>query len=146
MKNSTEFNIKKRTMLEALATSMGVVQTAAAKAGLDRSTHYVWMNSDPAYAEAVKELRNIALDFAESKLLEKINGIVAETKDGKNIYSLPPDTTAIIFFLKTIGKDRGYVERSELNLSAPKSNITIEVVGEEPNEEFTPPKPKPKNG
>ena len=138
MEQATEFDIKKRAMLEALAQSMGVVQTAAKMAGLDRTTHYVWMKKDEAYAVAVAELRNIALDFAESKLLEKINGVVVETKDGKNIYSAPPDTTAIIFFLKTIGKDRGYVERIEQNLTLPKSTINIEIIGEEPEIDFKP--------
>ena len=43
------------------------------------------------------------LDFAESKLVEHIN-------DG--------DITSLIFFLKTKGKKRGYVERSEYDVNS----------------------------
>jgi hypothetical protein len=47
------------------------------------------------------------LDLAESKLIENIN---------KN------DDTAIIFYLKTKGKNRGYIERQEIDIES--KNIT----------------------
>lgn len=48
--------------------------------------------------QAIQEGKNRILDLAENKLATKIN-------EG--------DTTSLIFFLKTQGKSRGYVERSE---------------------------------
>lgn len=99
---STEFNIQKRAMLEALEKSLGVVTTAAKSVGIDRSTHYKWMESDPDYKAAVDSIADIALDFAESQLHQQI-------KD--------KDTTATIFFLKTKGKKRGYIERQEMEVS-----------------------------
>lgn len=86
-------------MLEALEKSLGIVTTAAKSVGIDRSTHYKWMDSDPEYRAAVEGIAEMAIDFAESKLHKKI-------ADG--------DTTAIIFFMKTKAKKRGYVERQEI--------------------------------
>jgi hypothetical protein len=90
---------KKKAMIEALEKSLGVVTTAAKQIGIHRSTHHLWMQSDPEYAQAVHDLKEVALDFAESHLHQKI-------KAG--------DTASIIFFLKTQGKKRGYVERQEI--------------------------------
>ena len=57
------------------------------------------MKESPAYAEAYNEIKELAIDFAESHLHQLIaKGDVAST----------------IFFLKTKGKGRGYVERTEI--------------------------------
>jgi len=40
---------------------------------------------------------------------------------------LEGNTTAIIFFLKTKGRQRGYSERIDHNLSAPNGSIKIEI-------------------
>ena len=88
----------KKVLLEALEKSLGVVTTACRSADIARRTHYNYMESDPEYAAAVRDLDNVAIDFAESKLHRQID---------------KGDTTACIFYLKTKGKDRGYVERKE---------------------------------
>lgn len=103
MNQSTKINnIKKDEMIKALEQSLGVVTLACRKIGIDRTTHYLWMNTDAEYKKAVDELADVALDFAESKLHENM----AEK-----------DTTALIFYLKTKGKKRGYVERTEIEHS-----------------------------
>ena len=96
-------HIKKETMLQALENSLGVVTVACKSANIPRSTYYKWLKEDEVFAKEVKEIENIALDFAESQLHSQI-------KDGS--------TSATIFYLKTKGKKRGYVERSELDLSS----------------------------
>ena len=61
------------------------------------------------------KLKNIALDFAESQLHSQI-------KDGS--------TSATIFYLKTKGKKRGYVEKQELDLtSAQPVKIKVNIDG-----------------
>ena len=93
--------VNKKAMLAAMEKSLGVVSTAARSAGIDRKNHYNWMDSDAEYRQKVIDIDNIAIDFAESKLRLLIeNGDVAAT----------------IFFLKTRGKSRGYVERSEYDV------------------------------
>lgn len=57
------------------------------------------MKEDPEFKAAVEEVQEYTVDVAESELHKLI-------KAG--------ETTAIIFYLKTKGKKRGYVERQEL--------------------------------
>ena len=91
-------DLKKNAMLQALEASLGVVTTAARAAGIERGTHYRWMREDEEYAEQVAGIKDLSLDFVESQLFKRI-------KDG--------DTTSMIFYLKTQGKKRGYIERVE---------------------------------
>jgi hypothetical protein len=108
----------KKAMLDALEKSLGVVTSAAKTVGVGRTTHYLWMQEDKEYKAAVEELSDVAIDFAESQLHKQI-------KDG--------NSTATIFFLKTKGKKRGYVERQELDVSSGKL-FQIEVLGEDSHE------------
>jgi len=105
-------HIKKESILKALEKSLGVVTVACKQADVPRSTYYKWLNEDEEFAKAVKDIENIALDFGESQLHKQIG-------DG--------NTSATIFFLKTKGKKRGYVERSELDLSSGDEPIKINV-------------------
>jgi hypothetical protein len=105
----------KKAMLDALEKSLGVVTSAAKTVGVGRTTHYLWMQEDKEYKAAVEELSDVAIDFAESQLHKQI-------KEG--------NSTATIFFLKTKGKKRGYVERQEVDVSSGKL-FQIEVLGED---------------
>jgi hypothetical protein len=101
----------KKAMIEALEKSLCVVTTACKQVGIDRQTHYNWLKRDKKYAEAVENLQDITLDFAESQLHKQI-------KEG--------NTTATIFLLKTKGKKRGYIERSELQIGGEVESKVIE--------------------
>jgi len=105
-------HIKKESILKALENSLGVVTVACKSADVPRSTYYKWLNEDEDFAAEVKDIENIALDFGESQLHKQIgNG----------------NTSATIFFLKTKGKKRGYIERSELDLTSGDEPIKINV-------------------
>ena len=95
----TKTDIRKKALLAALEKSLGVVSPACAAAGVSRETFYEWYRGDPEFKKAVNEMGELALDFTESKLLKRI-------KDESD--------TAIIFYLKTKGKKRGYIERQEI--------------------------------
>jgi hypothetical protein len=69
---------------------------------ITRTTHYEWYKTDEEYRQAVDGMEDIVLDFAESKLHGNIN-------KGKE--------TSTIFYLKTKGKKRGYVEKTEIENS-----------------------------
>lgn len=105
----------KKAVLDALEKSLGVVTTACKESGISRRTFYSWKEEDEEFAKAVNEIQEVSLDFAESKLLTRIK---------------KEDTTAIIFYLKTKGKGRGYIERSDFNLSGGLSKIIFEDAGE----------------
>ena len=68
------------------------------------------MREDEEYNESVKSIEDIALDFAESQLHKQI-------RDG--------EVSSTIFFLKTKGKRRGYIERQEIDSNIAPVQITI---------------------
>ena len=85
-------------MIEELKSQMGVVTGAAKQVGISRACHYKWMNEDPEYKLEVDHIEDIALDFAEGMLFKMMQD---------------KTPSAIIFYLKTKGKKRGYIEKSE---------------------------------
>src|SRR5438045_2076104 len=107
----------KKQILEILEEKLGVVSEACKSIGLARSTFYSWMKSDKEFKAAVEEIQEVAIDYVESKLFEKIRGIqTGKYQDGELVvYDQPPSDTAIIFYLKTKAKKRGYVERQEID-------------------------------
>ena len=110
----------KKTVLKMLEKTRGIVSSACESANIARSTFYDWCNNDPDFKQAVDDINEAAIDFVESKLMEKINGITMldKVEDGEGVtYKLPPSDTAIIFFLKTKGKKRGYSEKTELDIT-----------------------------
>lgn len=99
MTKSNKIQQTKKALLEALEKSLGIVTTACKQVGIDRTTFYRYIDDDEDFQMQVQDLENVALDFAESQLHQRI-------KSGSD--------TAIIFYLKTKGKKRGYIERVEL--------------------------------
>ena len=65
---TTFMDMNKRLMINALEKTLGVVTSACKIVGIARSTHYNWYDNDIDYRDAVDDISNIALDFAESKL------------------------------------------------------------------------------
>ena len=127
--HSQKLTIKKDAMLQALTNSLGNVTEAAAAIGMSRETHYAWLKDDPEYSAAVASLKNVALDFAESQLKKLMEGAERQalTHDGEIVtIKDAPNTSAIIFYLKTQGKQRGYIERQELSTEIKSINITID--------------------
>ncbi len=101
---------RKIAMVEALKKTLGIVTSACKIVGIDNQTHYAWLKQDEDYKTQVEEIKNMALDFAESKLHEIIN---------------QNNPTGIIFYLKCKGKDRGYIDIPEIKLDG---KIDIEIV------------------
>lgn len=107
---------KKALFLKAFARSRGIIAPACRAISMTRQIYYKWLEDDPSFAEAVEAIRQEQIDTVESALLNKID-------DG--------DTTAVIFYLKTKGKERGYSERTELTGRDGKDlipDIRIEIV------------------
>lgn len=129
MTSSNRSNNKKEIMLQCLKNSMGIISTACEKADIARKTHYEWYNNDSDYSAQVDAIQESCIDFAESKLMELINGAKHEVATAKGeVLTVQdgPNPTACIFYLKTKGKKRGYVEKSELDVQGSGINITID--------------------
>ena len=108
----------KKKLLEALEKTLGIVTDACKIVGVSRQTFYVYVNDDPEFKEAVDEIADVAIDFAESKLFRLIDGVHREIKSptGESVvYQEPPNPSATIFYLKTKGKKRGYVEKYDFD-------------------------------
>lgn len=89
---------KKLKFLGALNASRGIIAEACAAMGVGRTTYYRWYNDDVEFRKQVDVITETQVDYVESKLLQKITA---------------GDTTAIIFYLKTKGKARGYSEKAK---------------------------------
>ena len=69
---------------------------------------------DEVFAREVRDIENVALDFAESQLHKQISD---------------NSTAATIFYLKTKGKKRGYIERQEITgADGMPTNFQIEII------------------
>jgi hypothetical protein len=80
-------------------SSSGNISYIARRLGVERQTVYNYIDKWVTVERAVKDEREAMLDYTENQLLTQV-------REG--------NITAIIFTLKTLGKSRGYVERSEL--------------------------------
>ena len=86
----------KADMIRALETNLGIVSNACKTVGIERKTHYRWLEDDAEYAASVAAIQEHALDYVEHQLFKLVQNM---------------ETAAIIFYLKTKGKGRGYIER-----------------------------------
>jgi len=120
LNNLTKTDTHKKAMITALEKSLGVVTTACLSVGISRESHYSWMKDDPEYAEAVRSIEDIALDFAESQLHKQM-------KDG--------NPTSTIFYLKTKGRRRGYTEHLEVKRIEPIEITIIDKIEQTDSDE-----------
>lgn len=111
---ATNINTLKKRMISALEDSLGIVSTACKVVGICRQTHYKWLKNDAKYKEKCEDVAEMAIDTVESHLYKMI-------KKG--------DTACTIFYMKTKGKKRGYIERTETDITTggDKINNTFQV-------------------
>jgi len=120
MATTNKIQQKKKALIEALTQTLGVITSACKITGIDRTMFYDYYNSDETFAEQVRDIQEVAVDFAESKLYEQIKS---------------NNTTATIFYLKTKGKNRGYIERQEIQHSGEIREIVVNVKRTQPDED-----------
>ena len=101
-------DINKKKLLKALESSSGNISLACKSCKMSRQSFYQYCKEDPDFKQAYDNINESTLDNAEDKL----QGLINES-----------NITAIIFYLKTKGKHRGYCERT------PESNNNEDVKG-----------------
>lgn len=107
---------KKARICEMISQSVnGTFSHACKSVGISKSSGYDLMAADPQFKinvdKARAKARESGLDYVESKLLSSV-------RDG--------NITAIIFFLKCLGRERGFVDKLDMNLKTTSTtNITV---------------------
>jgi len=101
---------KKSEFLIALKNNNGNISEACQSINIGRRTYYSWIEKDESFKQDAEDAQESLIDLAESKLVENI-------KDN--------DNTSIIFFLKTKGKKRGYIEKQEIEHTKPFEDIDL---------------------
>lgn len=91
---------EKELFLKLLVRNAGNKSKTCKAMNVSRQTVYNWRDDDPEFKKQLDEVDETLIDDAESALMKAI-------KDG--------NVTAIIFFLKTKGKSRGYVESMDMS-------------------------------
>lgn len=105
----------KEQVKQALTDARGFVTKASGILGCSHQTIYNFINKYEDVREHKKLIDEEYLDLAENKLLTLVNE--------KNL-------GAICFYLKCKGKDRGYVEKQQTELTNPDGSFSkIKIVG-----------------
>ncbi len=89
----------KQHFLENFKLSAANISISCEASNISRQTYYNWRKQDGDFARDCEDIEERNLDLAEMKLLTAI-------REGK--------TAELLFYLKTKGKKRGYVERQEI--------------------------------
>lgn len=108
------------------------ITKAAKAAGYARRYMYALRDEDPDFARAWDEALDESLDAAEGELYRRaIKGVLKPVyQGGKKVGTVREfSDTLLIFYLKTIGKKRGYIERHEVT-GADGAPIQIEYVND----------------
>jgi len=102
-------------MVAAAHDSYGLIAKMATALGCERQTVYNYAKKYKTVEAAIEQARHGIVDIAEVALLKKITS---------------GDTASIVFVLKTLGKNRGYVERNEIT-GKDGEEILVKVVYED---------------
>ena len=97
-----KYKVSNADILTAYEKKGANISATCAALGIDRQTFYNRRKANASLDEALRAVEEGLVDFAESKLMQAING---------------ENLTAIIFYLKTKGRNRGYVEKTEVETS-----------------------------
>ena len=117
MENSSILTERQQNFIKAFDACGGNISVACQKANIkSRSTYYKWME-DPEFRDEIEAINESYIDLAETQLRMAV---------GRG------DMNGVFFILKTKGKSRGYVERSEVNANVSTNDgMTREQIMEE---------------
>jgi predicted transcriptional regulator len=105
----------------------GNMAAVARAFGVTRPAVYNYIHRHPTLVEVLKECRETMKDHAESALYSAV---------------FDKEAWAVCFYLKTQAKDRGYVEKSELDVTERvRQRVVEEVVDGEDGSNPGPPAP-----
>lgn len=104
----------KENFLKVLKGNGGNINDACNVTSIGRRTVYVWMDKEEWFKNSIDDIREISVDNVESALYKS---------------AIEGNTTAQIFYLKTQGKNRGYVERQEITgYEGMPNSVKVEII------------------
>lgn len=98
----TQFTPIKKEFLNKFFDTIGNVKKTCKAIGVSRRVYYQWRHKDKDFEAAADYIKDAARQ-----------SIIDDAEDGLREGVESGNMTAIIFTLKTIGKERGYIERTE---------------------------------
>lgn len=128
---------KKKKLFDCLHKCLGIIKDTCKCCGISRETYYNWAKRYATIEREREKATEAGIDFAESQLFKLIAGyshpedklhvIKGQVVSTRVIKHYTPDTAAIIFYLKTKGKHRGYVEREQQDSSKDPDQVPNEI-------------------
>lgn len=104
-----------KAIISVLQKTGGLYKPAAQKLNVERRTLYKWVEETPELQQAIEDIRESMIDMSEGALFKQI-------QEG--------NPAAIFFHLKTQGKRRGYIEKSETDITSNGNTIFVKVPDE----------------
>ena len=83
---------RKKNFIEVLKKNLGILSKTLVETGVDKEDYLDWLEEVDFYNH-IQDIESVSVDYVESKLLKQI-------EEG--------NISAITYYLKTKGKDRGY--------------------------------------
>ena len=122
-KKSTK--VKPEVVIKAITQYNGIRTKIAEALGISRTTLHKYAKDNDRIAQAFEDADNTILDAVESQLMFFTQGYIpSKGNQPRQGVPLALQLDAIKFFLRTKGKQRGYSERIEADVTA---NTPIEV-------------------
>lgn len=115
-KKGTYLNKNQLAFLELFARKAFNISKTCSSISISRNAFYDWLQNNLIFKNKFQELIEQELDEAEEMHYYLRKGI-PQIENGKlSGWKKEPDRQALEFFLKTKGKKRGYVEKSEFEV------------------------------
>jgi len=102
----------KDAFLKAYESGFGNVSAACAAVKISRVAYYAWIKADKAFTNAIEEVDESFIDFAESKLHKKIS-------DGEWV--------PLKYYLENKAKKRGWANTESAPIMQHTGTIKIEI-------------------
>ncbi len=122
-KKPTKKRLTKRAKLDLIQGSGGLLTDIAKLAGVDRTTVYRWREADDDIKQAIAAERTTTTDKAERVVIDAIDA---------------GDLNAAKYWLSTIGKDRGFSTRTEVESTGPTTPQIVIYEGKAPDDSELP--------
>lgn len=113
-KQAESTKAKKRIFVANFVANQGMVQMSCDSVGINRTTYERWCKKDAKFVESLQAAMERKLDKIETKLLNLVEA---------------GDTQATIFSAKCLLKQRGYVEKKDINVTG---NMNVNILSIDP--------------